>query len=124
MFDTRFEKRLQDILQIAGRDVGDNPRTVAEEAAETYEDHLNILMQRAIQLDNENLLRKKGDRNANNANTSQGSSESNQGGGGGKKKRATSLPCAGNMRGVTKIIFLRMALKEQVARVVERVPSG
>ena len=38
--------------------------------------------------------------------------------------RITSLPCAGNMRGVTEIIFLRMALKGQVARVVGRITSG
>ena len=82
MFDTRFEKRMQDILRAAGRDVGDNTRTVAEEAAESYEDHLNTLMQRAIQIDNENLLRKKGERKANNANQSQNSSGSNQGNGG------------------------------------------
>ena len=86
MFDTRLEKRLRDILKAAGRNVGDNPITVAEEAAETYEDHLNVLLQRAIQIDNEAQIRKKGDRKANNANSSQGTPESNQGGGDGKKK--------------------------------------
>ena len=88
MFETRLEKRMQDILRAAGADTGENTQTVTEEAAESYEDHLNVLMQRAIQIDNENALRKKGERKANNANQSQGTSQSNQSGGGGGNNRS------------------------------------
>ena len=47
MFDTRFEKRLQDILRAAGADRDENTQTAAEEVAESYEDQANQSNQQA-----------------------------------------------------------------------------